>query len=167
MPDLITALDIESKTFSRAIRGYDPDQVDEFLDHLAETLRLMGQQFSDLEREKMRLEEQLKEYNNLKDTLQETLLMAQKSAEAKNDAAKQEADAIISEARAKGERIVFEAMNERDRHRRDAARFSDMKRVFKSDMAALLTKFSSLIDSIEDDVEVTQEITVAEEHQAK
>jgi cell division initiation protein len=150
VPDLITALDIESKTFSRSIRGYDPDQVDEFLDQIAETLRLMAQQITDLEREALLYEGQLKEYNNLKDTLQETLLMAQKSAEAKTEAAKQEADAIISEARAKSERIVFEAMNERDLHRREAASFADLKRVFKGDMVALLSKFSSILNSIED-----------------
>jgi cell division initiation protein len=151
VPELITALDVESKTFSRALRGYDPDQVDDFLDQIVETLRLMAEKTTDLERDIQRLEDQLKDYNNLKDTLQETLLMAQRSAEVKTEAAKQEADAIISEARAKGERIVFEAMNQRDAFRRDALRLQEMKRTFKSDMAALLSKYTSMLETLHEE----------------
>ena len=76
--------------------------------------------------------------------------MAQKSAEAKTEAAKQEADAIISEARAKSERIVFEAMERAGSSSAEVVSFADLKRVFKGDMAALLSKFSSILNSIED-----------------
>lgn len=77
--------------------------------------------------------------------------MAQRSAEVKTEAAKQEADAIISEARAKGERIVFEAMNQRDAFRRDALRLQEMKRTFKSDMAALLSKYTSMLETLHEE----------------
>ncbi len=83
MPDLLTARDIESKYFSRAMRGYAVSEVDEFLDRVAEDIQEYSLRCAELERRIDRLEEQIREYENLKETLQGTLLMAQKSAEAK------------------------------------------------------------------------------------
>ncbi|TDY65204.1 cell division initiation protein [Aminivibrio pyruvatiphilus] len=150
MPDLLTARDIESKYFSRAMRGYAVSEVDEFLDRVAEDIQEYSLRCAELERRIDRLEEQIREYENLKETLQGTLLMAQKSAEAKEEAASRQAETLISEARLKAEQVVLDASAAKDRERRELQRLRQMKQEFKAEFRALLSRFAALSDGEEE-----------------
>lgn len=143
-PELLTARDIESKYFSRAMRGYAVGEVDEFLDRLAEDIQEYFLRCAELERHIHRLEEQIGEYDNLKETLQSTLLMAQKSAEAKEEAANRQAENIIGEAKLKAEQIILEAASSKERERRELQRLRQMKQEFTAEFRALLSRFASL-----------------------
>jgi cell division initiation protein len=150
VPDLLTARDIESKYFSRAMRGYAVSEVDEFLDRVAEDIQEYSLRCAELERRIDRLEEQIREYENLKETLQGTLLMAQKSAEAKEEAASRQAETLISEARLKAEQVVLDASAAKDRERRELQRLRQMKQEFKAEFRALLSRFAALSDGEEE-----------------
>ncbi len=142
--------DIESKAFSRGMRGYAMDEVDEFLDRVAEDVQEYSIRCNELARKIDRLEEQIKEYDNLKETLQGTLLMAQKSAEAKEEAAKRQAENTISEAKLRADQIISEAVAVKDRERREIQRLRQLRQEFKAEFRALLSKFSSLADGDEE-----------------
>jgi cell division initiation protein len=157
VPDLLTARDIENKYFSRAMRGYTVSEVDEFLDRVAEDIQEYSLRCAELERRIDRLEEQIREYENLKETLQGTLLMAQKSAEAKEEAASRQAETLLSEARLKSEQIVLEASAAKDRERRELQRLRQMKQEFKAEFRALLSRFASLSDGEEDSLAEEEE----------
>ncbi len=159
MPDLLTARDIESKYFSRAMRGYTVSEVDEFLDRVAEDIQEYSLRCAELERRIDRLEEQIKEYENLKETLQGTLLMAQKSAEAKEEAASRQAETLLNEARLKAEQIVLEASAAKDRERRDLYRLRQMKQEFKAEFRALLSRFAALSDGEDESLAEEEEST--------
>ena len=159
MPDLLTARDIESKYFSRAMRGYAISEVDEFLDRVAEDIQEYSLRCAELERRIDRLEEQIREYENLKETLQGTLLMAQKSAEAKEEAASRQAETLLNEARLKAEQIVLEASAAKDRERRDLQRLRQMKQEFKAEFRALLSRFASLSDGEDESLAEEEEST--------
>lgn len=146
----MTARDIESKYFSRAMRGYAVSEVDEFLDRVAEDIQEYSLRCAELERRIDRLEEQIREYENLKETLQGTLLMAQKSAEAKEEAASRQAETLISEARLKAEQVVLDASAAKDRERRELQRLRQMKQEFKAEFRALLSRFAALSDGEEE-----------------
>ena len=146
----MTARDIESKYFSRAMRGYAVSEVDEFLDRVAEDIQEYSLRCAELERRIDRHEEQIREYENLKETLQGTLLMAQKSAEAKEEAASRQAETLISEARLKAEQVVLDASAAKDRERRDLQRLRQMKQEFKAEFRALLSRFAALSDGEEE-----------------
>lgn len=153
----MTARDIENKYFSRAMRGYTVSEVDEFLDRVAEDIQEYSLRCAELERRIDRLEEQIREYENLKETLQGTLLMAQKSAEAKEEAASRQAETLLSEARLKSEQIVLEASAAKDRERRELQRLRQMKQEFKAEFRALLSRFASLSDGEEDSLAEEEE----------
>ena len=159
MPDLLTARDIESKYFPRAMRGYAISEVDEFLDRVAEDIQEYSLRCAELERRIDRLEEQIREYENLKETLQGTLLMAQKSAEAKEEAASRQAETLLNEARLKAEQIVLEASAAKDRERRDLQRLRQMKQEFKAEFRALLSRFASLSDGEDESLAEEEEST--------
>ena len=155
----MTARDIESKYFSRAMRGYAVSEVDEFLDRVAEDIQEYSLRCAELERRIDRLEEQIKEYENLKETLQGTLLMAQKSAEAKEEAASRQAETLLNEARLKAEQIVLEASAAKDRERRDLYRLRQMKQEFKAEFRALLSRFAALSDGEDESLAEEEEST--------
>lgn len=149
MKEPITALDIENKAFAKVLRGYDPLEVDEFLDSVAESLHEWAGKCKRMEQEKRLLEDQLKEYGELKHSLQEALLMAQKSADDKVNAAKRQGDAIIAEAKARAEKMLFDASVEKDRCVRDVKDLQKLKQELNAEIRSVISKFSALVETEE------------------
>lgn len=114
MSELLTSLDIVNQAFKKTMRGYDPAEVDEFLDHVAECLQVYAQKTKDYERELEVQQEKLSDYERLKDSLQEALVMAQKTAEGRISNATEMADSIVVEARGKAEGMIADARAKAD-----------------------------------------------------
>ncbi len=150
MADLVTARDIENKIFGRTMRGYSVDEVDEFLDRIAEDIQEYSIRTAEFERKVERLEEQIKEYASMKDTLQETLLMAQRSAASKEEAAELKAKSILAEARVRAEQLTLEACTVRDREKGETQRLRQMRQEFKAEFRAMLSRYAALLEGDED-----------------
>lgn len=134
MSELLTSLDIVNQAFKKTMRGYDPTEVDEFLDHVAECLQVYAQKTKDYERDLETQQEKLSDYERLKDSLQEALVMAQKTAEGRISNATEMADSIVSEARGKADGIVSEAR----------AKAENIVRKSEDDIVALRTELEKL-----------------------
>lgn len=97
---MITPLDIENKKFSKQVmNGYSVEEVDDFLDQL--TLDY-GKNYREVAQLKSKIDEQVKvieHYKAIEETLQNTLVMAQSTAEDVKSVAKKQAEQIINEAR--------------------------------------------------------------------
>ncbi|MDR1915574.1 MAG: DivIVA domain-containing protein [Synergistaceae bacterium] len=112
MSELLTSLDIVNQAFKKTMRGYDPSEVDEFLDKVAECIQVYVQKIKDFERITEEQSEKLRDYENIKGSLHEALLMAQKTAEEKMSNASMHADEKIAQAdRAAEEKIAYAAAN--------------------------------------------------------
>jgi len=144
--ELLKALDVINQTFKRALRGYDPVEVDEFLDRVADSLQAYAERCVELERELERLKEQIREYKGMKDSLQEALLMAQKSADERVKAAEKQAEAIVAEARAQAERLLKEAEDHSNVIKEEMSRLQRTKQDFIAEFRALITRYQNLID---------------------
>ncbi|MDR1510547.1 MAG: DivIVA domain-containing protein [Synergistaceae bacterium] len=106
MSELLTSLDIVNQAFKKTMRGYDPSEVDEFLDRVAECIQVYVQKIKDYERVIEEQSEKLRDYENIKGSLHEALLMAQRTAEEKVTNASLLADEKVSQAdRVSEERI--------------------------------------------------------------
>ena len=96
---MITPLEIENKKFSKQMmNGYNVEEVDEFLDELTVDYEKAYKQSTELRSRVEELENSLLHYKNIEDTLQNTLVMAQSTAEEVKDVARQQAEQIIKEA---------------------------------------------------------------------
>ena len=146
MTELLKALDLINQTFKRALRGYDPVEVDEFLDRVADSLQAYAERCVELERELERLKEQIREYKGMGDSLQEALLMAQKSADERVKAAEKQAEAIVAEARAQAERLLKEAEDHSNVIKEEMSRLQRSKQDFIAEFRALITRYQNLID---------------------
>ncbi len=108
----VTPLDIQHKIFPRQFRGYHPDQVNRFLDEIAETIESLVRENSGL-REKVSVRED--EMNNLRKaeaTLTNTLISSQNFADQIKLGARQDAERILKEAELKGGEMLLHARTE-------------------------------------------------------
>jgi len=145
MNDLLTPLDIQQQSFKRALRGYDPEDVDEFLDKVAENLQGYVEKIRDLERKLETADEQIQECRELRHSLNEAILFAQQSAEEKIKSAAQQAELTLKEAEAKAAAVVEEAMGRIDDQKRELGRLMQVRQQFVAEMKGTLSKFETLI----------------------
>jgi len=146
MVELLTSLDVVNQSFKKSMRGYDPAEVDEFLDNVAETLQTYAQMTKDLERELHAKEESLREYEKMKDVLHEALLMAQKSADEKVRSAQEQASKIIAEAKEKADMICKDAAQEAERLRDGVSQIRNVRNLYEQEFRGLLAKFDNMLN---------------------
>jgi len=102
----LTPLDIRHKEFKRGMRGYVDGEVDEFLDEVADEFERLFKENIELSERTEGLQEKLDQYRNLEETLQNTLVAAQRSAEELKANAQKEAQLMLSEAELKAREMV-------------------------------------------------------------
>ncbi len=102
----LTPLDIVNKEFKHGFRGYSEDDVNEFLDEVVRDYEALIRENDELKENTSGMTERLEQYRKLEATLQNTLVVAQQTAEEVKVAARKEADLIVREAEAKAGEIV-------------------------------------------------------------
>jgi len=142
----ITVIDVQHKEFKRALQGYDRNDVNTFLDEIIETLEDEAQARAALEAEIGDLRERISHFKAMEESLQSTLLLAQRTADEVKAAAHKEADLIKQEARIAAEREIAALADRIDDARRDAQRHQDTAEKAKSELRSLLMSHLSLID---------------------
>lgn len=105
----LTPLDIHNKQFRRTIfKGYDIDEVDEFLDEVIRDYEALIKEGVQLREQVNSLKAQLEQYEQLEETLHKTLVVAQNSADELKASAEKEAELIVAAARQQAEQLLNE-----------------------------------------------------------
>lgn len=107
----ITPNDIANKEFKKVFRGYDADEVDEFLDQIVEEYEKIYKENLNLKEKISTLNEKIEHYANIESTLQNTLVLAQSAAEQAKENSKKEAEMILNNAKEKSEELIKDAQN--------------------------------------------------------
>lgn len=77
----LTPLDIHNKEFSRKLRGYDEDAVNEFLDQIIKDYEALIRENKELQNHANSLQDKLDHFANLEETLSKTIIVAQEAAD--------------------------------------------------------------------------------------
>ena len=109
---MLTPLDIENKRFSKTIKGYNVDEVDDFLDELTIDYEKLYKENSELREQVEKDKKDLEHYKNVEHTLQNTLVMAQTTADDIKSNAQIRADQIIRDAQSEARRATEEITKE-------------------------------------------------------
>lgn len=127
--------------FNRTLRGYDPEEVNAFLDKIISQVEIMINEAKEkdnkisnlqsLEVENQKLREKLAQYERLESTLNKTIIMAQKTSEQVKLAAHQESETMIEDARNNANRIVNEALLRAEKTEEEAQLLKRNIRIFK------------------------------------
>ena len=117
---MLTPLDIENKKFQKQMmNGYNVDEVDDFLDEITVDYEKLYKENTELRAEIEKSKSDLERYKNIEQTLQNTLVIAQKTADDIKSNAQDEADNIIKNARSKMQDQVDELTKDLETRRRE------------------------------------------------
>lgn len=105
----LTPMDINNKEFKRVLRGYSPEEVDEFLDEVVESYEELFKEKSKLEEKLAAASEQINHYSKIETTIQNTLLLAQNAADSAKETAQREADLMLKNANEAAQKILDRA----------------------------------------------------------
>ncbi len=105
----ITPLDIQDKEFERAFRGYDIEDVDEFLDQIAKDLEILIRENAELKEQVNQLIDKNKKYQQLEETMHTAIVVAQKAADEVKETARRDAESVRLEAEREARRIIDDA----------------------------------------------------------
>ena len=142
----ITPLDIEQMVFKVGFRGYDKEEVNRFLEELAETVESLNRDHA-IQREKIiLLEQQLAELKRTEATLSSTLLSAQSLAEDVKRNAQREADLVIKEAELKAGELIRQARVELTDTQRDVLSLQKQRLLMIERLRASLRMFERLFE---------------------
>ena len=117
----ITSLEIKDKTFSTRFRGFDPEEVDEFLDIVVRDYEDLVRSNHDKDLHIKNLEERLSYFDEMKDSLSQSVLIAQDTAERVKQTAYDRSNNIIHQAEQDAHRLLEEAKYKANEILRQAA----------------------------------------------
>jgi cell division initiation protein len=136
----LTPLDIHNKEFGRRLRGYDEDQVNEFLDQIIKDYEAMIRENKELQSQIAATQDKLGHFSNIEETLSKTIIVAQEAADELRGNAKKEAQLIVKEAEKNADRIINDALS---KSRKVALEVEELKK----QAAIYRARFRSLIET--------------------
>ena len=136
----LTPLDIHNKEFNKGFRGYDEDEVNEFLDQVIKDYEIVLREKKELEERLHEMQERLGHFANIEETLNKSIIIAQEAGEEVKRSAQKEAKLIIKEAEKNADRIVNESLS---KARKVALEIEDLKKQSK----IFRTRFKMLIEA--------------------
>ena len=146
---MLTPLDIENKKFSKQImNGYNVDEVDDFLDEIGVDFAKKQKEVNEASKKIEELNASLEHYKNIEETLQNTLLMPQSTAEEVKNIAKQKADQIVTDAKASSQKEVDFIQNQILMKKKELEDVQKQFDIYKAKMESLLISQLELIKEI-------------------
>ncbi len=128
----LTPLDVRRYDFGKAIRGYNPERVEQFREQVAEELERLTRQSQDLEQKAKGFHEQLRAFRERDKALNDALVSAQQLRAEIRESSEREASLIVREARSEAERQIEGAGNE---IRKLEAHLAELDRARRSHLA--------------------------------
>ncbi|MBD3106804.1 DivIVA domain-containing protein [Bacillus sp. AGMB 02131] len=136
----LTPLDIHNKSFNKGFRGYDEDEVNEFLEQVMKDYELVLREKKSLEEKYANVREKLGHFNNIEETLNKSIFFAQETAEEIKRNAKNEAKLIIKEAEKNADRIVNDSLVKAQKIALEIEELKRQSKVFR-------TRFTMLVEA--------------------
>jgi DivIVA domain-containing protein len=135
----LTPLDVRRYEFGKALRGFDPERVNQFREQVAEELERLSRLNQELEGKARGFHEQLRAFRERDKAINEALVSAQQLRGEIRDQAEKEAQLIVREARAEADRLVDEA-------RADIRRIEDQLSSLDRNRRAFLAQMRTLVE---------------------
>lgn len=145
--------------FNRVLRGYDPEEVNNFLDKVIEQVEVMVEEiktkdaqlkaYKNMESEYVSLKQNKEQYARMEDTLKRAIVMAEKTSEQIKLTAYQERDIILNDAKKNANRIVNESLMKSEQIQRQADSLRRNVVIYKKRLRDIIETQLEVIDDIE------------------
>ena len=143
----IRPVDIRRKEFKNALRGYDANQVDDFLDEVADEFERTFAENQRMSEEITTLQERLQQFEDLESSIREALVHAQQTARDLRRNAGKEAELIVREAKEQSHRILADSSSRIERVQESYEVLRKAKQDFSNDFRHLLKSYLAVMDN--------------------
>jgi DivIVA domain-containing protein len=143
----LTPLDVRRYDFETAVRGYKKESVEAFRDQVANELERLTRLNSDLDSKAKGFHEQLRAFRERDKALNDALISAQQLRAEIRDQADREAQLILREARAEGDRLVQAARDDIQRLANEVESLERTRRSYLMQLRTLVERQLADIDA--------------------
>jgi cell division initiation protein len=142
----ITPIDIQQQQFRVRFRGFDIQEVDDFLNSLADEMEILMNAYERLDAEVKRLNKENEEFRKREGTFKKALVNSQKVMEQMKENARQSADIIISNAEMKAEKILNRSHNRQVQIQEDIAALKRQRIQLETEIRTILDAHSKILE---------------------
>ena len=165
----LTPMDINNKEFNRGLRGYNPEEVDEFLEEIVENYEELYKENSKLKEKLNGASDKVEHYAKIESTIQNTLLLAQNAADQAKESSEKQAELIIGNANETAQRILDKAHGDvisiNDEYEKVKEEFIKFRAKFRGFMNTQLQTFDELEKDLTKNYSVSQPVDNYEIHE--
>lgn len=141
-----TPLSIKSQQFKKSVRGYDKDEVNVYLERLAEEFEKLAGENETLKKDLEKANQKITEFRKIEKNLQETLLKAHESSSKAVESARKQTALIVKEAEIKASQIVEKAKADADKIRNAVLALREERNLIIAKLKALLNSQAGLLE---------------------
>jgi len=156
----ITPLDIRKRTFPARFRGLDRNEVTQYLDVVADDLEELMRTLDELERENVRLKEEVARHREGETSLKETLLLAQRSADTLRADTEREAERIVAEANRHADRLVQHALEKAAEKEKRIRELRVERKNFHLKLQGMLDMFQQVLNFDKEEEDLDHSVAV-------
>lgn len=150
---MLTPLDIHNQEFKRSFRGYNEDEIDEFLDKVVKDYEQLYRENVELKETIDRLKTKVEHFQHIENTLHNTLVVAQETAEEVKLNAKKEAELILKEAKINGQRLVDEATQKVRQRVAEYEELQQQSQLYRTKMRTIVLTQLELLKTSDEEAE--------------
>jgi DivIVA domain-containing protein len=143
----LTPLDVRRYDFGRALRGYSPARVDQFRDQVAEEMERLARINQDLDAKARSFHEQLRHFREKDKAMNDALISAQQLRGELKEQAEKEAQLIVREAQAEGEKHLEQARADVRRMEEELDSLDRSRRTYLAQMRTLIARQLSEVEA--------------------
>src|SRR5918994_4190151 len=158
----IRPIDVRRKEFKSGFRGYDPNQVDDFLDAVADEFERNFTENQRMREEVSSLRDRLQQFEDLEGSIRAALVHAEQAsndlrraatheAEGIKQSAQREADFTIREAQSRSHQMLADSSDRIERVQDSYDALQEAKRSFANDFRHLLKTYTDMMENMEVD----------------
>lgn len=148
----LTPIDVEQKAFTQALRGYQMDEVDDFLDEVVATLRSYEQRLREAQDKIRALESDTTPRGGDESEISRAIITAQRSADRLLAEARAEAETIRGQAEQETAAALKKRDDEQNRLQVEVSGMRDLVGSLRAKLSALAAAVSSEVDDMEDNL---------------
>ena len=135
--------------FNKIIRGYDPKEVNRFIDEVITETEKRNNEKKDVEFKLNSLEAELTHYKALESTLNRSIIVAEQAGDQIKSSAREEARSIVEDAKRNANRIVNEALVRAEKTEFETNLLRKNIRVFKNRLRGLVEAQLEMVEDID------------------
>ena len=146
---MLTPMDIHNKEFKRGFRGYSEEDVDAFMDDLAVDYEKVYREYCELKEKCEKYQDKLSQYEKMESTMNQTLMLAQQTAENVKVSARKEADLLLQEAENKKKQMLDETTLNVQTTQQDMDNLKTQVNTFRAKVRSILESQIRLLDEMD------------------